>query len=321
MWAQRIIYAFSLAGAALFSVLYPFWFSWYLLVLLITLAAFDFLCSLPGMLKRRIIFTSPKVLSHNEAGALVITTIADKSYPARCIKTWLRISGDARTVRRRFILSSERGSRYEVAVDTSQSGVTVFEAGRIWTVSLIGLFCIPAKVSCRAAVLVLPAPVKPPHTVALPRGVILRPKPGGGLSENYDLREYRKGDPIRSVHWKVSAKFDSLIIREALVPPPHSRLLHAEMWNDAVQRELILGRLLWVSEFLLKWDLPHYVRLGSGGPVAEITKAEDLYDYLYLVLGGTGRKIVSQAGVPIRFAWLLRIDVEDAKRKEGGDGQ
>jgi len=310
MWARRIIYSFALAGAALFAVLYPFWFSWYLFVLLIILAAFDFLISLPGMLKRRIIFSAPKVLKHNEDGALVITTLAEKPYPARCVKAWLKVSGDDFKIRRQFLFSAEQGSRYEVALDTTRSGVTVFTIGRIRTVSIIGLFCLPAKVDCRAAVLVLPEPVKPPHTVALPRGVILRPKPGGGFSEDYDLRGYRKGDPIRSVHWKVSAKFDSLIIREALVPPAHSRLIHIERWAGAGQRDLILGRLLWVSAYLLKWDLPHYVRLGSGGPITEVAKAEDLYEYLYFVLGGTEKSVPAAPDIPVRFAWLFRIDAE-----------
>ena len=317
MWSRRIIYSFALAGVAVFAVLYPFWFSWYLFVLMITLAGFDFLFSLPGMLKRKIVFSAPKVLKHNEDGTIVITTITEKRYPARCIKALLKVSGDGFKIRRRFILSPEHGSRFEVAVDTSRSGVTIFNTGHIWTVSIIGLFCLPVKVNCKAAVLILPEPVKPPHTVALPRGVILRPKPGGGFSEDYDLRSYRKGDPIRSVHWKVSAKFDSLIIREALVPPAHSRLIHVEFWNGAKERDLILGRLLWVSAFLLKWDLPHYVRLGGGGPITEILKTEDLYDYLYFVLGGTEKSIPTPADMPVRFAWLFRIDAGGGQQQGG----
>jgi hypothetical protein len=186
--------------------------------------------------------------------------------------------------------------------------VTAFESKRVWTVSLIGLFCIPASVNCKAKVLVLPAPAKPPHTVALPRGVILRPKPGGGFSEDYDLRPYRKGDPIRSVHWKVSAKFTSLIIREPLVPPAHSRLLHAVQWGKARERDLILGRLRWVSDYLLKWELPYFVRLGDGGPIAEITRSDDLLEYLYLVLGGTADALPTPATIPVRFAWVFQID-------------
>jgi len=311
MWTRRLIYSFALAGAAVFTVLYPFWFSWYLLVLLFLLAFFDLLISLPGMLKRRVVFDAPGVLEHGEHGSLIITTIAEKPYPAKCIKAWLRVSGDDFSIRRRFVFSAENSSRYEVAIDTSRSGVTSFVCDRIWVVSLIGIFCIPAKVHCRAAVLILPEPIKPPHIVALPRGVILRPKPGGGFSEDYDLRPYRKGDLIRSVHWKVSAKFGSLIIREPLIPPAHSRLVHVAKWTSAGDRDLIIGRLLWVSAFLLKWELPYYIRLGDGGPIEEIDSKEELYEYLYHTLGSAVKILHSPTGVPIRFAWVFRVTADD----------
>jgi len=308
MGMRRIIYATALAVSAFFFVLYPFWFSEYLFLLLLLLLPFDLIVSLPGMLTRQIMLTSPRVLERGDDGALVITTLQKKSFPARCVKLWLKVSGDDFTTWRRFVCSAENGGRYEVTIDTTRSGVTVFETKRIWTVSLIGLFCVPTTVNCRASVLVLPPPIKPPHTVALPRGVILRPKPGGGFSEDYDMRPYRKGDPIRSVHWKVSAKFDSLIIREPLVPPAHSRLLHAVQWTGAKERDLILGRLRWISDYLLKWELAYFVRLGDDGPVAEVVKASDLLEYLYLVLGGTADALPTPQTVPVRFAWVFRVD-------------
>jgi len=304
-----------LAVSVLFFVLYPYWFSWYLLVLLILLVPFDFIISLPGMLTRRIILTLPKVLEQGENGTLVISAIQLKPFPAWCIKTWMKVSGDDFKTWRRFVCGAHRGSRFEIAVDTSRSGLTVFEVKRIWTVSIIGLFCLPAKVNCRAAVLVIPAPARPLYTVALPRGIILRPKPGGGFSEDYDMRPYRKGDPIRSVHWKVSAKFDSLIIREPLVPPAHSRLLHAMQWDGARERDLILGRLRWVSDYLIKWDLPYYVQLGDKGPIAETTSHQALLNYLYHVLGGMAEVLQAPATIPARFAWVFHIDANSGENK------
>jgi len=289
-------------------VLYPFWFSWYLLVLLLLLIPFDLIVSLPGMLTRKIALMAPKVLEQGEDGVLAITTLQLKSFPAGCIKAWIKVSGDDFSTWRRFVFGAGRGSRYEITVDSMRSGLTTFEARRIWTVSLIGLFCLPATVNCTASVLVIPAPVKPPQTIALPRGVILRPKRGGGFSEDYDLRPYRKGDPIRSVHWKVSAKFDSLIVREPLIPPAHSRLLHAMQWSGARERDLILGRLRWVSGYLLKWEMPYYVKFGDSEFIAEITRPADLLDYLFLILSGSAESLPRPASLPARFTWVFRID-------------
>ena len=37
---------------------------------------------------------------------------------------------------------------------------------------------------------------------------------GDDLSEIADIREYRKGDMIHSIHWKLSARFDQLMVRD-----------------------------------------------------------------------------------------------------------
>jgi hypothetical protein len=82
-------------------------------------------------------------------------------------------------------------------------------------------------------------------------------------------------------------------------------------WNGARERDLILGRLRWISNYLLKWELPYYVRLGDDGPVAEITRAEDLMNYIYRVLDGTPQSIPAPASLPARFAWVFRVDVKE----------
>ncbi|MCL2392705.1 MAG: DUF58 domain-containing protein [Oscillospiraceae bacterium] len=292
-------------------MLYPFWFSWYFFLLVLLLAPFDLLISLPGMLTRHVSLSLPKTLEMGEGGVVVLTTHQKSAFPARCVKIWLRITGDSFTVWRRFILNAEEGERYEIKIDTSRTGITAFESTRSWTVSLIGLFCLPSNLLIRGSVLIMPPPQKPPHTVALPRGIILKPKPGGGFSEDYDLRPYRLGDPIRAVHWKVSAKFDSLIIREPLVPPAHSRLIHAAKWNSPSERDNVLSRLRWVSDYLLKWNMPFYIRLGEDGPIAEIDSNADLMEYLHLVLDGAAHELRAPSTVPIRFAWVFRVDGND----------
>ena len=43
-------------------------------------------------------------------------------------------------------------------------------------------------------------------------------KKGRDESEVFDLREFRRGDAVRTVHWKLSARFDDLVVREASRP-------------------------------------------------------------------------------------------------------
>ena len=308
MVTRRIVYIFTLTGSVIFYILYSYWFSWYLLVLMLLLVPFDLLVSLPGMLTRRILLTAPNVLRQGADGSLSVTTLQRGPFHIKCMKIWIGMTCEDIKTSRRIICGAEKGSRYEIEIDTSRSGAAVFNIKRIWAVSLIGLFSSPVTVNCRAAVLILPAPLKPPQTISLPRGTTLRSKPGGGFSENHDLRGYRQGDPIRNIHWKVSAKHDTLIVREPLVPPLHSRLIHVIKWENPRERDLILGRLLWLSDYLLKLDLHYYIKLGDDEPIAEVTVARELEDYLYHVLSGASYHIHSPVSLPPRFTWEFRVD-------------
>ena len=308
MITNRLIYAFTLVAAILFYFLYPPWISWYLLVLLLLLIPLDLLISLPGMLSMGIMISAPDFIEKNADGVLVLTLIHSKSYPVKCVIAKLHVTGDDFSVMRRIRCGTEAEGRREVTIDTTQTGVTVFELKRIRSVSLIGLFSLPINAVCRTSVLVLPPPVKPANTIALQHGTHLKPKPGGGFSEEHDMREYHPGDPVRSIHWKISAKFDSIIIREPLAPPPHSRLVHIIKWDGATQRDLILGCLRWISDYLLKWQMPFYIKFNEKAVIAEIKQESDLTDFLLKVLDGKTTKTIAPEFLPSRFSWIYRVD-------------
>jgi len=319
MIIQRLIFVFTLAASIIFYILYPPWISWYLLVLMLLLIPFDLLISLPGMLSVGMTMFAPRALVMGEDGVLAITLTRERSFPVRCIIVKLNVTGDDFVTTCRIKCGGERDSRSEVIIDTSRTGVTSFEVKRIWTVSLIGIFSLPLTGKGREAVLVLPPPVKPVNTVSLQQGTLLRPKPGGGPSDEHDMRDYRQGDPVRSIHWKVSAKFDSLIIREPLEPPPHSRLVHIMKWDETSERDLILGRLMWVSDYLLKWQMPFYVKFGDGVMIAEIKQEPDLIDYLLAVLDHAAHREKTSVSLPTRFTWVFQVDAGIGAGAAAGD--
>ena len=96
-----------------------------------------------------------------------------------------------------------------------------------------------------------------------------KPKPGGGYSEEHELRPYRPGDPANSIHWKLSSKTGDLIVREA-----------QELQNQAIYVVLSpegdidrsLEVLSWLSRRLSAMELAHtvvsdalYPLSGEGG--------------------------------------------------------
>jgi len=310
MIAHKIIYILSLVSALVFFVLQAGWFSFYLLVVIILLLPFDLLISLPGILTIKLSFSAPDIVDLHDEASVTVTTVQNKRFPARGIKAKIQVTSGNQITSHTHIFGVGQSNKSEIALDTSQGGVVTYSLRRMWSISLFGLFSLPINYAYKTSVLVLPLPIEPTGAVELPNSVTLRPKPGGGFAEDHDLRQYQQGDPVRSIHWKVSAKLDSLIIREPLIPVPHSRLVRFAQWNSPAECNLILGRLRWVSDFLLNQDLAYYIKFGSHGFVREITRHEDFKKYLYDELCQPDTVWKSPVSDAVRFSWEFHIDAK-----------
>ncbi len=50
-------------------------------------------------------------------------------------------------------------------------------------------------------------------------------RPGSDPSELFGVRDYREGDALKRIHWKLSEKYDRTVVREASLPVARSILL------------------------------------------------------------------------------------------------
>ncbi|WP_417080116.1 DUF58 domain-containing protein [Hominenteromicrobium sp.] len=132
----------------------------------------------------------------------------------------------------RFLLSLTSGqSNYTVKVPAEQCGELRFSCKRICVRDVLNLYNVQT------------APVAPVRTVIYPRRMKVQlllsqasagtPQPEGKMrnrkgndpSEMFDLREYVPGDDVRSIHWKLSGKTDTLILRQASDPSLYNIVL------------------------------------------------------------------------------------------------
>jgi hypothetical protein len=310
-----LLYLAVLVAAVVFFALYHRWFSWYLLVLILLLIPFDLLLSLPGMLARRISLQVPKVVMQGADEALAIKTQSYGMFPAGPIRVKIRESAEEHSSFHRISCSSKQGSYFAKEIDAAHSGFTTFTYERFWVSSLLGLFALPFKPKGRAesvaSVLILPAAKKPPHIPVLPKATRLRPARCGVFSEEHDLRSFRSGDPLKSIHWKLSAKYDSLIVREPLIPESHSYLVHINPWQGAEDRDIIVGRLHWVCEYLLGKNQHFYLRLGHTGVITKISNESESMDYLRYILGDSTVSLPAVKEKSTHFTWTYRVDSDE----------
>ncbi len=330
MAVRRIVYALVLTGALLFQITNENYLAHFLLALCAALPLLSLVMSLRGMMGCRLVLSAlPPALNRGEEGRWQVSVEVPGPLPlARLsLRTVEENLLTGRAQRRLLTMSGVARRRpADMAAPTGHCGVLEFRAEKIRVYDYLGLFSrrvpppAPARLLCRPT----PAKTQPP---AIPEGLgspapraALRKGPG----EDCDLRDYRPGDPMRAVHWKLSSKWDKLIVREradTLVPLP---LLTLDRFGSPGRLDALLDKLTGLSRALLGVQRPHAVLWldGAGLPqLHPVSDEKELRDCLTALLGSfaplTGPELDS-------FPELLRAPGGPAFRihvtLEGGEG-
>jgi len=219
VWAARAVYGLALGGAVLFYCFYFGQLAWYVLMLAVCLPLFSLVVSLPAMLTAGIVLHAPAAVEREKTCVLQVymlgwmpaarmevrISVEDRTHPGQDCARWLHLRGEAPA---------------EWELDTAHCAALRCSVRRAWVYDYLGLFRLPVRRPGAVIVTVRPRPVALSPEPPLPGAVSGGPmKPRvGAYAEEHELRPYRPGDPMRTVHWKLTAKTGEMIVREALVP-------------------------------------------------------------------------------------------------------
>lgn len=270
MIRRKLFYLAALVGSLVFYWAYREWMSWIFLMILLLLPWFSLLMSLPAIL-----YCKATIICPNWVDKGAVTPLSwqfHSPYPLWGMTS--KLSATNLLNGQHFRL--RKGNQ----LPTAHCGLLTITLRNPRCYDYLGLFALPVRKKESAKVLVRPLPI-PPQAVPDMRRYRLhmwQPKPGGGYSENHELRLYRPGDNLRQVHWKLSAKTGTLITREAMQPIRSRMLLTMELQGNPEQLDTKLGRLLWMSRYLLECQLPHSIQCLTGNGIIHfhITCSEDV---------------------------------------------
>lgn len=248
---RRIAYAALLGGAVLFQIVFRFYLSTFTLALVLLLPLLSVLLSLPSVLGCTLLLTSaaPTVVQGEDA-VFQVRLRSRTRLPLPRLQARLHWSnqliGAGGRVRWEPVRTAP-GAPPTLELATPHCGRLICRAERAWTCDLLGLFPLPIPTGRPAAVLILPPDMEQALPERLlgggPGGGALLPRPGGGPGEDYDLRDYRPGDPLRSVHWKLSSKRDELVVRETLEPRQTTLVLTYDHFGAPAALDQTFARL------------------------------------------------------------------------------
>ena len=304
MWGRRIIYLASLLFCLVFYGFYREWFSWLILVTVAVLPWFSLLLSLPAMLTAQAKVRCP------ESVRLLLPARSslqvDCKFPLPRVECRIRLH------------NSLTGSRFVGTpgelIPSAHCGCMHIQVDRLRVYDYLGLFRRNLKKQEPLCVFIEPKPLR----CALPemktdRAVrAWKPKPGGGFSENHDLRLYRPGDELHGIHWKMTAKTGKLIYREPIEPAQKGCLLQMTLFGDENLLDRKLGQLLWLSCRLLQLECPHEIRCRTAeGLVQAHIESEDDTRRLLRQLLASGCAAGESEEVAQDVLWQHRIGGDD----------
>ena len=273
MVLRRLLYCMALAGALLFQITNDNYLAHFLLALMLALPLLSLALSLPAMAGCRLSLSAqPSRLERGGEGVWLLAVENRSPLPLA------RLS--FRAERRNLFTGAGEKSKLALTglvrrapeqfpVDAAHCGLLEFRVSRVRVWDYLGLFSLPCRAPQPARLSVDPVPLDP-GPVNIPEGQGARPRPDRTgrkrPGEDYDLREYRPGDPIRSVHWKLSSKWDELIVRERVQSSDPLPLLVFDRFGPPDRLDRVLDRLSGLSRALLAVQRPHAVLwLDEGG--------------------------------------------------------
>ena len=260
MLRNWLVYLLGLAGALVFHIYYFGWYSWFVLVLAVALPWFSLLVSLLAMLRTRLRMDAPALLTRNEA-AYVTLRAGNGFLPQPLCHFRLTITAVMTGERRSLRQSTQSQGSWYVPLDTSHAGAYLCQVEKARVYDYLGLFRLPVRAPAPVETVIRPVPREPARLPNLRHFLVrqLKPKPGGGFSEEHELRDYRPGDSMREIHWKLSVKTDRTIVREAQEPVRGLTLLTFDLRGTPGRVDATLEELLWLSQWLLDHDTPHQI--------------------------------------------------------------
>lgn len=242
------------------------WFGEYLIAALCVLPPLLLLFSLPSMSRVRLNISAPPQVSRGCGATLNINFSTKAILPLSRVRVFLKIenSYDGELTKSKYTYSNVLTSSGKVSLPTELCGVFTCTVTHYECRDMLGLISIRRKCGASTRCTVLPNPVQPdkhPNIDAcMDTTVNLRPKYGGGYSEEHELREYRPGDTVNTIHWKLSSKTDDIIVREALEPENDQIFL---ILSKTGKQDRGLESLYWLSLQLCSRETPHIIVSGN----------------------------------------------------------
>ena len=255
------LYSIALVSTFIFFLFYKMWVSWYCLIALLALPVLALIAAIIASQSVRFRIDNSTVTIKGKPAYIKLTVggiaSAFSFYKIRLISTDKMTGAQDKKV----IVICDNGVT-KIPLETKHCGAYSYKLSKLKIYDLLGFFHFDLNVNKDIEFLVKPSPEMPGYMPDMfgfkAKNLRKSSKPN---SEIYDIRDYQAGDPVKSIHWKMSAKKDKYLVKEPLEEyGGYSRVI-LQMTDDRDELDLHLGQILFTSKFFIDHEVPHIIRV------------------------------------------------------------
>ncbi len=281
-----LIYIAVLAISFSFAVFYYAWFSNFLLIVVLCLPVLSLLCSLPFMIysavkgfslyASKVIYAGDDVVinlaANNRSGLfcplIKVLVYSKNSFCGKSKKTAFKYSG---MINKPVNIPLSKIGKDCGLVETQTRWLKIYD--------MLGIFFIPVRFNTAAEILVIPKTANCSEEVLTGKQAIIgyKKKAGGGFSDDYEIREYRDGDNLRNVHWKLSAKNDDLMVRDPSLPIYKNFKIMLMLGDNPENNNKVLAKFAGVCKNAIKNEIPCTVCTTKNAGAYPLTPQTNIY--------------------------------------------
>ncbi|ONK21077.1 hypothetical protein BLX87_23480 [Bacillus sp. VT-16-64] len=238
MLQSRIQMVLLLLFVLLFYVFSDSYFALFLLVASIVIVLF--LGKSILMIKNRLVISIETVgtVHKHEEGAIYLRAKNHSFLPIAKVKCTLSVrnllTGEKRKQHVFFAINAKARERIDLEMVSAYSGCIEVRIEHVICYDFMGVFSTRSEPKAMAQLFVLPntflaAVDLSEANVELREGVMTSAvKKGSNSSEIFGIKEYVPGDNVKQIHWKLTSKFDEVIVKELSETVDHSFLILLE---------------------------------------------------------------------------------------------
>ena len=325
MWRSRLAYLTALLFAAVLHLFYAGTVSFYILLLILCLPALSLLASIPLFVRARVALSTGASVPIGTPASLRLTVDSRCFLPTAHVHVRLEGVNLLTGVKYPPQRIGFDGARHEVCtveLPTGHCGALRLVCRRALVSDYLGLFALPVRRPEPVTVCVLPSEEKPDDVPAFIDSLSkrMRPKRGGGFAEDHELRPYRDGDSVGSIHWKLSGKLDELIIREPMEVQQQLVLCTLDLYGTPDQLDVTLQRFSYLMRRLIEAGISPIVRCPTVDRADlkryRVTGLWSLNQYMIHLCGVQAPREGTKTVLPTRVRVDRQVHIYPPERKE-----